>query len=135
MSPARAEKWLGMKPSRKGQVLLRAALRRERETGKRFVVRRGIGAGQRYLFSRVALRRHMPELLEGRYEGMARRIEETLQRVREQIDGIIDERIEQHPAITTLQARQEETIGHVLSLAEQVERISRRPTTSQDVPT
>ncbi len=124
MSPAKAEKWLGLPKSNQGKALLRMALRREREMGKRFVVRTGTGNGQRYLFSRVAIRRHMPELLADRYERTARRIEEAVQRVKDNLDGIIDERIENHPLIQTLQRRGDETIGLVESLATQVERLS-----------
>jgi hypothetical protein len=122
MSPAKAEKWLGMKHSDQGRALLRLALRREEELGKRFVVRRGFGKGLRYLFSRVAIRKHMPELLEDRFERTARRVEETVQRVKEELNDIIDERIEHHPLIQTLDKRSIETIGLVESLAEQVER-------------
>lgn len=124
MSPSKAERWLGLPKSNQGRALLRMALRREREMGKRFVVRSGVGKGQRYLFSRVAIRRHMPELLADRYERTARRIEEAVQRVKDNLDNIIDERIEHHPLIQTLQRRGEETIGLVEGLAVQVERLS-----------
>lgn len=134
MSPARAEKWLGLRPSKEGKALLRMALRRERELGRRFVVRSGIGAGQRYLLSRTSIRRHLPELLQGKYERTERALRAAQQRLEAHLNEVIDDRIENHPVIQTLQDRSEETIEHVLRLSEHIERMGGPPATPRTPP-
>jgi hypothetical protein len=124
MSPVQAERWLGCKRSSQGRALLKAAMKREREIGKLFVVRDGTGSGTRYRFSKAALRRHMPEYLEDRFTKTASRLEASVARLKEHIDAHIDERIENHPAVRNLQMQSNETIELLESLATQVERMA-----------
>jgi hypothetical protein len=126
MTARETEEWLGIKPSSEGRALLKHAFRREKETGKRFIVRLGgRGKGTRYRFTREIVRRHLRELWQTRFDRLATRATATMQRIEAHIDRHIDERIEKHPMVRGLADRQDETIDLLESLAATVERTTR----------
>jgi hypothetical protein len=122
MTARETEEWLGIKPSRDGKALLRHAFARERESGKRFVIRRGGGKKARYLFTREIVRVHLRELWQARFDRLATRAAATMQRIEAHIDRHIDDRIEKHPTVRELVERQEDQIGLLERLAKAVER-------------
>lgn len=124
MSPVQAEKWLGCKRSWGGRALVRAARKREREIGKKFMVRSGSGKGLRYGFTRKTLQRYMPEFLDDKYSRTTESIRESLARVKAHIDEHVDNRIASHPVIRTMQKQAEETLELVGGLTMQVERLA-----------
>lgn len=137
MSPAAAEEWLGLPRSRNGRRLRDLALRREHETGVRFMQRRGGKDQPRYLLGREAIRRYLPELWQHRFDRIAGRVIAAIDAIKDRIDAVIDERIETHPVVHELQKRSDETIELVESLAGQVRRLSsttekRRKVTARD---
>ncbi len=125
MSPREAEEWLNLKKSYKGRSFLRAALAKEREQGREFIIRRRGPKGQPlYLFTRELIRRHLRELWQHRFDRVASRAEHAVRQIRDHIDAHIDDRIENHPTVLGLVAQADETIDLVESLAVQVNRIA-----------
>lgn len=121
MTPAQAERWLGIPESAKGRNLLRVALRREAETGKQFLLREGGDCRKRYLFTPELIRRHLPELWEGRFQRTSRRIAQTLASIESKIDAKVDERIANHPKILEIEHNQNEALELLEQLAAHVE--------------
>lgn len=127
MSPREAEDWLRLKPSYKGRSFLRAALAKEQEQGKEFVIRkRGPSGRPLHLFTRELIRRHLPEFWQHRFDRVASRAESAVRQIRDHIDAHIDERIDQHPTVRGLVAQADETIDLVESLAVEVNRMTGR---------
>lgn len=128
MSPAKAEEFLGLPPSTQGRSLLKRALSREKEKGRRFVIREGGPKQVRYKLTAELIRRHLPELWEGRFERLSRQAKATIDRVEAHIDAHIDERIEAHPTVQRLAEESATTMQRVSRLATQVERIAKSHT-------
>jgi len=124
MSPREAEEWLGLDPSVDGRSLLRAALAREKETGKEFIIRGGgAGNGVRYRFTRELIRTHLRDLWQSRFDRVASRAGAAVKRIEAHIDARIDDRIENHPTVRELASQIDETIEVVSGLSEQLERL------------
>lgn len=127
MSPREAEEWLHLKKSYKGRSFLRAALAKEREQGREFIIRRRGPTGRPlHLFTRELIRRHLPELWQHRFDRVASRAETAVRQLRDHIDAHIDDRIENHPTVRGLVAQGDETIDLVESLAVEVNRLAGR---------
>ena len=131
MSPIQAEKFLGLEPSSRGLALVRRCLAKEKQIGKRFIIREG-NVQVRWKFTEKMLRQYMPELWETRFERTQRAIVEHVKRVDQNMNERIDARIERHPAIVRLQEetseldnRTVETARHVCDLAERVAKIAK----------
>lgn len=126
MSPREAEAWLGLKTSYKGRSFLRAALAKEREQGRAFIIRRRGPKGQvLHLFTRELIRQHLRELWQARFDRVASRAASAVKQIRDHIDAHIDERVDQHPTVRGLVAQMDETIDLVESLAVQVDRVAK----------
>lgn len=125
MTPKQAEEWLGMKPSARGLVLLRMALQREEQLGRRFLIRNGkSGRGARYRFTRDIIRTHLRDLWQSRFERFAARTAAAVRRIETHIDQQIDDRIEAHPLVQQLVDQQADTMQQLESLTVQVDRVS-----------
>ncbi len=135
MTARETEEWLGIKPSRDGKALLRHAFARERETGKRFVIRRGGGKKHRYLFTREIVRVHLRELWQTRFDRIATRATAAMARIETHIDRHIDERIEKNPTVQGLVEHRDETIELLERLTNAVERSSTIANNRQRSPT
>jgi hypothetical protein len=126
MSPIQAEQWLGLRPSSQGRALVRRAFEREKELGKKFLIRRGgQGKGIRYVFTREMIRRYMQDLWQARFDRLATRAATTVKEIQAHIDDRIDARIEKHPVVRTLQRRQDDTIELVERLTSTVAKVAR----------
>lgn len=124
MSPAEAERWLGLKPSRDGRSLRELLQKREKETRSKILVDNGKqGAACRFRLTKAALRKHLPELCHDEQEARERRIRASVERIRDHLDDHINERIERHPVITDLQRRSETAIELLESLTKHVEKL------------
>jgi len=123
MSAAEAERYLGIRQSANGKALLRRAKLKERQTGRRFLIREGGGAGVRYKFTAEMIRRHMPELWEGKFERISRTTRQAVQRIETHIDEHIDERIEINPTVQRAIDQSDEALQKLLKLSANVEAL------------
>lgn len=124
MSAAKAEEYLGLPRSADGKALLRRALEKEKTTGKRFLIREGgNGKGRRYKFTAEMIRKHLPELWEGRFERISRVTQQTISRIEAHIDQHIDERIEVNPTVQQAIRQSDKALQQLLRLSANVEKL------------